>query len=424
MRVRDWLKPGLQLKRWLFLGSIGIILLSYALGNFLAINQLEVKSYIAVTLAVIGISLIYISFKLGMDSLLKNFRLIGSMSGHFDKSRMNKQIYDKKILSKGPRVVTIGGGTGLSVLLRGLKLFTSNITAIVTVADDGGGSGKLREDLGMLPPGDIRSCILALAEMEPTMEKLLHYRFEEGDLKGQSFGNLLIAAMNGISHSFEEAIKKINEVLAVTGNVFPVTLEDITLFGKLENGIVVRGESNIPTKSIEENSKIERVFIKPKEAEALQEAITAIETADIIVLGPGSLYTSILPNLLVKGVCKAISKTKAKVVYIPNVMTQPGETDEYSLWDHVHAIKNHCPNIHFDYVISNNGEITDKVYDKYKTKGANLVGITEKDRKELIDYKIKLIEDNMIEIKNDYVRHDAIKLSKLIVGIVNNKEYL
>ncbi|WP_249536757.1 gluconeogenesis factor YvcK family protein [Serpentinicella alkaliphila] len=352
-----------------------------------------------------------------MDSLFKNIRFIGSIAGPLDKNKINKQIYDKKILSKGPKVVTVGGGTGLSVLLRGLKLFTSNITAIVTVADDGGGSGKLREDLGMLPPGDIRNCILALAEMEPTMEKLLQYRFEEGNLKGQSFGNLLIASMNGISYSFEEAIKKINEVLAVTGNVYPVTLEDITLYGKLENGMVVRGESNIPKKSIEENSKIERVFIKPKEAEALQEAKIAIETADIVVLGPGSLYTSILPNLLVKDICKAITKTKAKVVYIPNIMTQPGETDGYTLLQHVDTILNHCPSITIDYIIANNGKISVDVGHKYKLEGARLVDITEEERKALKDYKIELIEDNLVEIKSDYVRHDAIKLSKLITGL-------
>jgi len=419
MRLRDWLKPGLQLKRWLLLGTLGILFTSYALGSLLYLNNLEEKGHLILISAVVGILLIYFAFRIGMDSLLRNIRYIGTISGPLDKNKINKQIYDKKILSKGPKVVTIGGGTGLSVLLRGLKLFTSNITAIVTVADDGGGSGKLREDLGMLPPGDIRNCILALAEMEPTMEKLLQYRFEDGNLKGQSFGNLLIASMNGISDSFEEAIKKINEVLAVTGNVFPVTLEDITLFGKLENGMVVRGESNIPLKSIEQNCRIERVFIKPKEAEALQEAISAILSADIIVLGPGSLYTSILPNLLVKDICKAITKTKAKVIYIPNIMTQPGETGHYSLWEHVETIINHCPSITIDYVIANKGSITDEVYSKYMEEGAQLVKITDGDRNELLNNRIKLIEDNLVEIKRDYVRHDAVKLSKLIISLDN-----
>ena len=207
---------------------------------------------------------------------------------------MDKRIYDKKFLSRGPKVVVIGGGTGLSVLLRGLKLFTSNITAIVTVADDGGSSGKLREDLGMLPPGDIRNCILALADMEPTMEQLLQHRFEEGDLKGQNFGNLLIASMNDISGNFEEAIKKISDVLAVTGKVLPVTLKDITLYARLENGVVIKGESNIPEKSLELNSPIENIFIKPKNAKAVKEAVDAIYDADIVLLGPGSLYTSVI----------------------------------------------------------------------------------------------------------------------------------
>jgi len=341
-----------------------------------------------------------------------------TLTGKNDCGKLDKKIYDKKILARGPKVVVIGGGTGLSVLLRGLKLFTSNITAIVTVADDGGGSGKLREDLGMLPPGDIRNCILALADMEPTMEQLLQYRFEEGDLKGQSFGNLLIASMNDISGNFEEAIKKISDVLAVTGRVLPVTLRNITLYAKLKNGMVVKGESNIPIKSLEENSPIEKVFIKPKEAETINDAICAIDAADIVLLGPGSLYTSVIPNLLVKNIKESLNNTKALKVYITNVMSQPGETDGYTVSSYVDALLNHWVEGRIDYVIANTGKISDIVSEKYETEGAALTNLVQEDRQKLNELGIKLITDDLIDIKKDYVRHDAIKLSKIIINLV------
>ncbi|MCC5912582.1 MAG: YvcK family protein [Clostridiaceae bacterium] len=419
MKIVDWLKPGLQIKRWIVIGFIGILCLSFSISYFIAISGVYINSSLQLILALIGLVFIYISLHYGLRSLLKD---ISTINGYLNRTKINKKIYDKKILSKGPKVVVIGGGTGLAVLLRGLKLFTANITAIVTVADDGGGSGIIREDLGMLPPGDIRNCILALAEMEPTMEELLQYRFEDGSLKGQSFGNLFIASMNGISNNFEEAIKKIGEVLAVTGKVYPVTLEDITLYALLENGKVIKGESSIPDKVLEENSPIDKVFIRPKEAKGLKEAIEAIEAADIVVLGPGSLYTSVLPNLLVKDISETLIKSENKKVYITNMMTQPGETDDYSIHHHLEGIIKHCPKLKIDYIIANNGEIIDAAEDKYKMEGASLITATKKDRQILQEKNIKLIEDDLVDIKIGYVRHDAIKLSKLIVDLVGNEK--
>ena len=269
---------------------------------------------------------------------------------------MEIKFKEKKVLN-GPKVVVIGGGTGLSILLRGLKKYTPNITAIVTVADDGGGSGVLREDLGMLPPGDIRACLLALANTEPTMEKLLQYRFDNGVLKGQSFGNLFIAAMNGIYGSFEMAIKETSNVLAITGRVYPMTLEKVKLFAELENGEIVEGESNIPIIAMEKSSNIKRMFIDPKISNPLKESIEAIQQADLIVLGPGSLYTSVIPNLLINDIVNKIYEAKAPKVYISNVMTQPGETDGYDLMDHVQAILDHSRQDLLDYVIANIEEI-------------------------------------------------------------------
>jgi uncharacterized cofD-like protein len=255
--------------------------------------------------------------------------------------------------NEGPNVVVIGGGTGLSILLRGLKEFTTNITAIVTVADDGGGSGILREDLGMLPPGDIRACILALANTEPTMEKLLNFRFENGMLKGQSFGNLFIAAMNEIYGSFEMAVKETSNVLSITGKVLPMTIDNINLYAELENGMIIKGESNIPEEVKRTGSRIKKVFIDSKGSYPLEDAINAIDIADLIVLGPGSLYTSVMPNFLVNNMIDKIYNAKAPKVYICNVMTQPGETDGYGLIDHVQAILDHSREDLLDYVIVN-----------------------------------------------------------------------
>ena len=334
----------------------------------------------------------------------------------------NKLFYKEKVLIKGPKIVVIGGGTGLSVLLRGLKEYTSNITAIVTVADDGGGSGILREDLGMLPPGDIRSCLLALANTEPAMEKLLQHRFKDGKLKGQNFGNLFIAAMNEIHGNFEVAIKEMSNVLAVTGKVLPMTLEDVKLFARLKNGIVIEGESNIPEKNKEIGSQIEDVFIKPKKVYPLKEAIEAINEADCIVLGPGSLYTSVIPNLLVREIVKLIENSKAIRIYIPNVMTQPGETDNYSVLNHTEAIIKHAKKEIIDYIITNIEDIPDDTLKKYYDDGAKPVIITEQEEKILNEMNIKVIKDTLIDVKKNYIRHDAVKLSQIIVELVNEKK--
>lgn len=326
---------------------------------------------------------------------------------------------ERTALDSRPKVVAIGGGTGLSVLLRGLKEYTSNITAIVTVADDGGGSGILREDLGMLPPGDIRSCILALANTEPTMEKLLQFRFKEGMLKGQSFGNLFLAAMNEIYGNFEVAIKETSNVLAVTGKVLPMTLENVTLYAVLENGHVIKGESKIPLKNKELGSRIDHIYMEPKISYPLEEAIMAIEEADIIALGPGSLYTSVIPNLLVNDMVSKIHSARAPKVYISNVMTQPGETDGYTVLDHVKAILKHSQEDFLDYVIANIEKIPDETLKKYIFDGSEPVALGNEDEEILEKKGIKLIKENLVDIKKDYIRHNSMKLSQILIDIAN-----
>lgn len=418
MRLIYWLRPGLKIKRWIVVGLLGIFLISISISYYLFKFNIVDNDYTSMLMGLVGLGVLFFALRQGIISILDFVYYPTALTGKNGNNKLNRRIYDKKFLSRGPKIVVIGGGTGLSVLLRGLKLFTSNITAIVTVADDGGSSGKLREDLGMLPPGDIRNCILALADMEPTMEQLLQHRFEEGDLKGQNFGNLLIASMNDISSNFEEAIKKISDVLAVTGKVLPVTLKDITLYAKLENGTVIKGESNIPIKCLELNSPIENIFIKPRDAKAIREATDAIDNADLVLLGPGSLYTSVIPNLLVKNIKESLNRSKALKVYTSNVMTQPGETDNYTVYEHVDALLKHWQDAPIDYVIANIGEISDTVSKKYETEGSKVIKLTQEDREKLKEKGIKLITEDLIDIKKDYVRHDAVKLSKIIVDLV------
>ena len=310
------------------------------------------------------------------------------------------------------KVVVIGGGTGLSTMLRGLKQYTSHITAIVTVGDDGGGSGKLREDLGMLPPGDIRNCILALADTEPLMEDLLQYRFTEGSLKGQCFGNLFLAAMAGISENFEDAVQKMSSVLAVKGKVLPVTLDDMKLVAELENGAIIEGESKIPSEVIVRNTRIKTIAIKPIDAKPLEEAIKAINNADVIIMGPGSLYTSIIPNLLVKGIPEAICKSPAKKVYISNVMTQPGETDGFKVSNHLKVLMDYGVAENIDYVIANNGIIPPDIKEKYAKENAELVVL---DYENISNLNVNVIEADLIKITKRYVKHNAEKLAELII---------
>lgn len=332
-----------------------------------------------------------------------------------DSQKLSKFLYDKRILIKGPKIVAIGGGTGLSTMLRGLKSFSSNITAVVTVADDGGGSGMLRQELGMLPPGDIRNCILALADTEPILEQLLQYRFQDGSLKGQSFGNLFLAAMDGISSNFEEAVRRVSDVLAVTGRVLPVTLDNVTLNAELDDGGIICGESRIGKHSDFHKGRIKRVYLEPSHAEPLKDVIDAISEADIIALGPGSLYTSIIPNLLVKGVCGAIKNSKALKAYVCNVMTQPSETEGYSAYDHIKALEEHSYAGMVECCIVNNSSIPDKLLEKYLNDGAEQVRI---DKDKILNADIKLIEGNIASLKNNLIRHDSKKLAKTVIEFV------
>lgn len=312
-----------------------------------------------------------------------------------------------------PKIVVIGGGTGLSVMLRGLKEKPLDITAIVTVADDGGSSGILRNELQIPPPGDIRNVLTALADAEPLLTEVLKYRFPSGTgLAGHSLGNLMLAAMTDISGDFVSGIRQLSQVLAVRGRVLPASDRAIVLKAEMADGSIITGESMIP----KAGQKINRVFLEPADVEPLAEAVEAIEGADAILIGPGSLYTSIMPNLIVPKLAQAILESEAVKLFVCNVMTQPGETDNYSVSDHLDAIHAHIGHHLFDYVIVNDGEIPPQVESQYAEMGAKAVhlDIDEVERK---GYKV--IADRLVLFRR-FLRHDAERLSHHIYKLVEN----
>ncbi len=309
------------------------------------------------------------------------------------------------------RVVAIGGGHGLSNMLRGLKQVTRHLTAVVTVADDGGGSGMLRKDLGMLPPGDIRNCILALSNAEPMMEKLLDYRFQDGSLTGQSFGNLFLAALNGVSGSFEAAVKQMSDILAITGKVLPVTGENVELEATFENGETVLGESKIFYAKKENDCRIRQVRLLPENPAALPDSIRAIQHADLIVLGPGSLYTSVIPNLLVDGIAQAIAESHAKRIYVMNMMTQDGETEGYTGPDHVRALLRHGGADILDAVLANDQPIPHEVLESYADEGAEPLRLC---REEIEAMGVQVFTYPMLA-EGALARHDPEKLAEALM---------
>ena len=339
---------------------------------------------------------------------LRYYKGFGSVAQH-------DGAFKHHLLQQGPKIVVIGGGSGLSTLIRGLKEYTSNIVAIVTVADDGGGSGKLREEMGILPPGDIRNCILAMANTEPEMGKLLNYRFKDGSLKGQSFGNLFLAAMTDITGSFEKGVEKMSEVLSVAGKVLPVTLTDVSLVAELSDGSVVEGESEIPVASHERHATIRNIYLNPKKPPAYEKTLEAIKEADVIVIGPGSLYTSILPNFCVSSVSKAVNESDAVKIYIANIMTQPGETECYDLYDHYDAIRKLGGVEKIDYIVANTGNVPDYINEQYNEDGAKPV----KQKKRILTSP-KIVFEDFIKLKNGYIRHDENKLAYIVMKLALN----
>lgn len=426
-----WLYPGMRVKRWLCLTPIGLFFV--VVGVVLATNMQVVdylntgatvlfrrtgldlsqpNVYIPISIGAMGIGLflIFVSFRQVIGS-------IASVISPDNKDRLADVIYQRRYLAQGHRIVVIGGGTGLSTMLRGLKEHSSNIVAVVTVSDDGGSSGALKTQFGMLPPGDIRNCLVALADAEPLLSELFQYRFETEDscFTGHSFGNLLIGAMTEITGDFERAVKETSKVLAIRGSVLPSTLQNITLRAEMNDGTTVYGESEI----VGCGKGIREVSLMPEDVRPLEESLEAIRLANAIVIGPGSVYTSVVPNLLVRGISDAIAASKAVKVYVCNVMTQPGETDDFQASDHVKAVVRHAGRRIFDYVLVNREVPSLRLLEKYSSQGAQLVS---PDVDVIREMGYKPITGNFIS-QTEVVRHDPQKLAQAILRLVSEKSF-
>lgn len=417
------LYPGLGVKRWLLLLFVSFLLiLGASLALILGIPGLSglIRGVLNRFLALTGGGRVnlFITLFLGVALLIVAgigfFRSL--LRGVAPRNATFVDIlYQSRYLRRGPRVVVIGGGTGLSTLLRGLKHFTSNITAVVTVADDGGSSGILRGELGMPPPGDIRNCLVALADTESLLEQLFQYRFKHGDgLGGHSFGNLFLAAMTQML-GFQTAIKESGKVLAVRGKVLPVTASNVQLKATCVDGKVIWGESNIGRAS----SAIQRLELVPHDAQALDEVLEDIAAADAIVVGPGSLYTSLLPNLLVGGVAEAIRSSTALKFYVCNIMTQEGETSSYTAADHLEAIYQHIGPGIFDYIVVNNQSIPSDTLERYAQEGAEPVLV---DWERLRQLQVKILAANLLQ-PGPVARHNPSALARCLLSRIAAESY-
>ncbi|MGN0948316.1 MAG: uridine diphosphate-N-acetylglucosamine-binding protein YvcK [Megasphaera sp.] len=425
MRFMKWLHPGLHIKRWLFLFGLGMMCSSFGIiltFNYQWLGELEewafrllyeaTGHYNYTILASMGIVVILVGL---LIMAWATRRLIRTMVGVVlpgESESLSDLIFSNLQLSKGPKVVVIGGGTGLSVMLRGLKAKTYNLTAVVTVADDGGSTGRIRQDLDIIAPGDLRNCLVALADKEGLMEKLFAHRFGgSGNLTGHSFGNLFIAALIEVLGDVEEAMDATSKVLRVRGKVIPSSADKIRLNAEMTDGRIIEGESQIP----HAHGKIKRVFTTPEHPKAIQSAVDAIKDADAIVLGPGSLYTSIMPNLCVTDIVDAVRTSKAPKIYICNVMTQPGETDDYSVSDHIKAINRQAGGKLIDFVIANNGDVDPTVLQRYVAHGSHPVMI---DKKEVAQTGATLILSDLINKENS-ATHDTKKLANVLFDLIN-----
>lgn len=422
-----WLSPGLFVKRWLFISVAGLFLTTLGGAIWVKLTPiyrlLELISQILETIAKVIPNYISgpLTLLIGLFLVLwGQSRTVGSITSAL-RSDQDGELVDMLIahrrLSKGPKIVVVGGGTGLSNLLRGLKKYSNNITAIVTVADDGGSSGRLRREIGVLPPGDIRNCLSALADEEKLLTELFQYRFEAGNgLVGHSFGNLFLTALSEITGDLEQAVNASSHVLAIRGKVLPATLTDVSLWAELEDGRLIQGESKIP----EARGRIRHFGCIPADPPALPSAISAIKEADYIIIGPGSLYTSIIPNFLVPEIREAIATVSVPRIYVCNIMTQLGETEGYTVADHIRAIDNICGQKMFDAVLAHRKSPSPKSLQKYALENSHPVFL---DREDVAQLGRRIVLANVMDEDQEtgYVRHDPHQLARVLLRWYSGK---
>jgi len=403
--ILKWFYPGIGIKRWAGLSAFGVALLILGTAN-LRSEDFWLIQFLDALIVLSGIIILILGIKRMMRSFIAVFA--PSSKG----AELIDILYQKKQLSRGPRIAAIGGGTGLAVLLSGLKNYSSNISAVVTVADNGGSSGRLRQQFDVLPPGDIRNCLVALADAPALMRDLFQFRFDgNSEFSGHSFGNLFLTVMTRLTGDFEKAIKETSKVLALRGQVIPSTLEDVTLVAHFNDGSTIIGEDQIPRA----RKAINRVNLAPEQPLATQDALKAIKEAQIIILGPGSLYTSIIPNLLIKEITREIAESEALKIYVCNMMTQPGETDGYSVADHIQALVKHSHVHILDYCLVNNGEVPPEILGRY-SKDKSLLVINDRKQAEGLGYRV--VEEDFSMVVEGVIRHDPEKLAKIILSFI------
>ncbi|MBR3672879.1 MAG: YvcK family protein [Clostridia bacterium] len=426
----EWFKSSSKMKRWMFLILLGVIAICYAISKILVTNKLEtVKD---VVIIIIGFVIGFVAIIVGLVHMNKRtLELLVEETDKREEENLKSLIFNRKVYSQGPKIVVIGGGTGLNSVLKGLKKYTDNLTAIVTVSDYGEGSTDSRKMLETLPLEDIKESMVALATNEEEMNSLLNYKFEQGRLKSLSFGDIYLLAMQNIYQDFSKSVKQSSEILNITGRVMPVTMEEMTICAELEDGTVVESREEIPEIVNKKSSKINRIYINPTNCRVAPGVAEAIEEADAIIIGPGNLYTNVIPNLLVKGVTRAIKNCKGFKIYISNIMTEPGQTHEYTLSDHIKAIIDHVGEDVIDYCIYDTGEIVPEIIRKYNEEGSELV---DQDTSKAKSMGMHLLKRDLATVDGEKIRHNPDAIAASIVELIcedlkfkdmqNNPEYM
>ena len=411
-----WFKKESKMKRWMLLILIGIVLTCYAMTILLTGKQLEFLDLAKIIVSfVIGFTLVIVG---NIFMQRRTLELLVQETDTRDEAKsgnVKSLIFNKKVYDEGPNIVVIGGGSGLDSVLKGLKNYTSNITAIVTVSDYGTEITDSRKLLETMPLDDIKNSFIELSENETVMNGIMNYKFTQGKLKSLSFGDIYLLAMKELYGDFTASIEQSKHVLNMTGKVLPVTLEQIDICAELEDGTIIQNKEKIPEMVSDKVSKISRIFINPSNCAPAPGVIEAIQNADAIIIGPGSLYTNVIPNLLVKGVAKAIKENKGFKIYISNIMTEPGQTDNYSLADHIKAIQEHAGKGIVDYCIYDTGEIVPEFIRRYNREGADLV---EQDISKAKEEGVKLLQRNLSCIDGEFIRHNPDAIASSIIELI------
>ena len=404
-----WLYPGMKVKRWFFTSFLGVIIVAGGATAFDSSFTL-IRSF-GIVIIICGVLLVFLGTGKMIVSLLSLFLPKG-------ERELINILYQRRYLERGPKLVTIGGGHGLSNLLLGLKEYSSNITAVVTVADSGGSSGRLREEFNIVAPGDIRNCLVALADAPKLMGDLFQFRFsKDSQLQGHNFGNLFLTAMVQLTNGdFEKAVEESSKVLAIRGKVVPSTITNVHLVAEYVDGTVTEGEAKIPNI----NRRIKKISLNPRDCAPTQQALDAIADADVIVLGPGSLYTSIIPNLIIRGVADALAASHAFKIYVCNVMTQPGETDGYSASEHVKAILDHAQAKVMNTCLLNDAAVPPEALERYKAQSQFPV---EVDADKIREAGCGVVATDLLSVQ-DFVRHDSEKLTKALIQLIEKHRFI